>query len=108
MGLMWERGGRGSLRPALYPAVLYRLSQIARDLFPSQPLLSLDVYIRRVTMPEPTELRVVEAARRGDAAALTALYEHFKQDVFRFIFYRVHPKLLLLSNAPCCRLAWCH
>ncbi len=43
-------------------------------------------------MPEPTELRVVEAARRGDAAALTALYEHFKQDVFRFIFYRVHQR----------------
>ncbi|MBP8000687.1 MAG: sigma-70 family RNA polymerase sigma factor [Chloroflexi bacterium] len=27
-----------------------------------------------------------------DAAALTALYEHFKQDVFRFIFYRVHQR----------------
>ena len=41
-------------------------------------------------MPEPTELRVVADARRGDAAALTALYEHFKQDVFRFIYYRTN------------------
>jgi RNA polymerase sigma-70 factor, ECF subfamily len=39
-------------------------------------------------MPEPTELRVVEYARRGDAAALAALYEHFRQDVFRFLYYR--------------------
>ncbi|MCI0395900.1 MAG: sigma-70 family RNA polymerase sigma factor [Chloroflexi bacterium] len=39
-------------------------------------------------MLEPTELGVVEHARHGDAAALTALYEHFKQDVFRFIYYR--------------------
>lgn len=39
-------------------------------------------------MPEPTELRVVADARQGDAAALTALYEYFKQDVFRFIYYR--------------------
>lgn len=43
-------------------------------------------------MLEPTELRVVADARRGDAAALTALYEHFKQDVFRFIFYRTHDR----------------
>jgi RNA polymerase sigma-70 factor (ECF subfamily) len=41
-------------------------------------------------MPEASELRVVANARRGDAAALTALYEHFKQDVFRFIYYRTH------------------
>jgi RNA polymerase sigma-70 factor (ECF subfamily) len=41
-------------------------------------------------MPEPIELRVVADARRGDAAALTALYEHFKQDVFRFIYYRTN------------------
>lgn len=41
-------------------------------------------------MPEPTELRVVADARRGDAAALTALYEHFKQDVFRFMYYRTN------------------
>ncbi len=39
-------------------------------------------------MPEPTELQVVKDARRGNPAALTALYEHFKQDVFRFIYYR--------------------
>lgn len=39
-------------------------------------------------MPEPTELQVVKDARRGNLAALTALYEHFKQDVFRFIYYR--------------------
>jgi RNA polymerase sigma-70 factor, ECF subfamily len=39
-------------------------------------------------MPEPTELGVVEYAQRGDAAALTALYEYFRQDVFRFIYYR--------------------
>jgi RNA polymerase sigma-70 factor (ECF subfamily) len=41
-------------------------------------------------MLELTELRVVADARRGDAAALTALYEHFKQDVFRFIYYRTN------------------
>ena len=39
-------------------------------------------------MPEPTELRVVAEALQGDPVALTALYEHFKQDVFRFIYYR--------------------
>lgn len=31
---------------------------------------------------------MVADARRGDVAALTALYEYFKQDVFRFIYYR--------------------
>jgi len=41
-------------------------------------------------MPEATELRVVAAAQRGDVAALTALYEHFKQDVFRFMYYRTN------------------
>ena len=41
-------------------------------------------------MPEPTELRVVAEAQRGDPVALTALYEHFKQDVFRFIYYRTN------------------
>ena len=41
-------------------------------------------------MPEPPELHVVADAQRGDAAALTALYDHFKQDVFRFIYYRTN------------------
>ena len=41
-------------------------------------------------MPEPTELQVVTDARRGNTAALTALYEHFKQDIFRFIYYRTN------------------
>ncbi|MFZ5918696.1 MAG: RNA polymerase sigma factor [Chloroflexota bacterium] len=41
-------------------------------------------------MSEATELCVVADARRGDAAALTALYEHFKQGVFRFIYYRTN------------------
>lgn len=41
-------------------------------------------------MHEPTESRVVAEAQRGDPVALTALYEHFKQDVFRFIYYRTH------------------
>ena len=39
-------------------------------------------------MREPTEPGVVEYARRGDAAAIAAIYEHFRQDVFGFIYYR--------------------
>lgn len=39
-------------------------------------------------MPRPTELQVVADAQRGNTAALTAIYEHFKQGVFRFIYYR--------------------
>ena len=39
-------------------------------------------------MTEAIELQVVAEARRGNTVALIALYEHFKQDVFRFIYYR--------------------
>ncbi len=48
------------------------------------------VSVRDTNMPEPTELHVVAEAQQGDPVALTALYEHFKQDVFRFILFRTN------------------
>lgn len=40
-------------------------------------------------MPEEVTAAVIKRAQFGDTTALTALYEHYNSDVYRYLFYRV-------------------
>jgi RNA polymerase sigma-70 factor (ECF subfamily) len=40
-------------------------------------------------MPDGIDPYVVARAQKGDVSSVTAIYEHFHQSVFRYLFYRV-------------------
>jgi RNA polymerase sigma-70 factor (ECF subfamily) len=40
-------------------------------------------------MPEEVTAAVIKRAQSGDTTALTDLYEHYKSDVYRYLYYRV-------------------
>ena len=40
-------------------------------------------------MPEEVTAAVIKRAQSGDTAALTDLYEHYKSDVYRYLYYRL-------------------
>jgi RNA polymerase sigma-70 factor, ECF subfamily len=40
-------------------------------------------------MPEEVTAAVIKRAQSGDKTALADLYEHYKSDVYRYLFYRV-------------------
>lgn len=40
-------------------------------------------------MPEEVTAAVITRAQSGDTSALTDLYEHYKSDVYRYLYYRV-------------------